>query len=772
MHDSRKTLLNVFLENIFTPLNIALMVLFVIFLINKEYVYLIPIVLSYVVSLFQTILDFKKYIFVPSVHQKLYVLVNGKETESTLSKLKVGSEVVLYPNEVVNFVGEIVRGIVFVDEKSITGVSTLSKKEPGMSIVKGSIIVEGSAVCKVTELAKRTARKSGIQDTKIVNRIKVFNSVISLLTLLAISITGIFAIDQMLTVSKAALVALPFTLNIFLVIFNFVKERKQNDKLTLLDQTLIDELQDVDVVCLDKTGTITTGEYNVYKTVILSQSSFGKISLDTNRALEQTIANIIKTTKENGGYFKTLQERFFYEPSKIIDEYSALTSNGLYSAVTVHGGNTYALGEPQNFDLANVEAASSSINEYQALGYKVLVLVESKKPLKSGLIDGKPTAIALIILQECIRENIKELVEYCLHNNVEIKVLSGDRIAVTAEACRIAGIDITKKVTSTKLVPFEKIALLVEEDVVFADASPSVKAFIVNELKKKGKRVLYIGDGDNDAPALKAANASIALSTGSFTAKRCAQAVIDPDFRQFEKLNIHSKNYRTKMAKVLSIFYSQSIFALLFLFVFMVANLINKSIYNPFSYHHLWLWSILGIVVPSILIMVEKDNDKVDGRGFVRNFVSDSLLFVLIVGTIYVIQLMQYNGVGFYGIPSDFDEFHQQLITSQVANNLSYLGLLIGSMVVLYHHFNQFNKYRIIAFLSVVGVIAIYITLLAFNVDSLSVVTQINTSELTFGNYFAGIVIVAICSSTYLSVLNLIETLKGENIDAKNQSKN
>ena len=771
MHDSRKTLLNVLIDNLVNVFNIVTVILLIVFVINQSFVYIIPLALSLCASIFMFALDFKHYVLSSRTNQRINATVDGKEQERTLSSLKIGEDVVLYPGERINFVGKVKSGVFFVNEGFINGTTKLVKKTIGSSVVKGEVVVEGSGVVEVTELNKRFGKITFVKETKLRKRIKLLNFVFSAITLIVLILTFIFDKENVNHISKCAIAAVPYLFNVILVTYLFVRNKKGDKGIRIFDHTFLSELQNIDVVCLDKTGTLTTGEYEIFKTVILSQTSFSTIALDPNRAFEQAVSNIIKTTKEKGGYYSTLQKHFVYDVSKIIDESSPLRRNGLYSAITVKGGSTYALGEVESFELTNLESASSIINEYQASGYRVLVLVESKNPLKAGLIDGKSTAIGLIVLQETIRESAKELIEYCLENGKQVKVISGDRIATTAELCRKAGLENIGKATSIKLVPLEKVALLIDQDVVFADASPSQKAFIVKELQKSGLKVAYIGDGDNDTQALKAADVAISLEGGSESAIKCSHACVNGSFGLTKSFINESKAFTSKMNAITSIAYSQTAFASFYLVVFMIASLINKTIYNPFTYNHLLLWTLFGILIPVIVLLVEK-NEKIRPVSFLRNYVANIVLLIIPVGVMYLLQLMQYSGYGYFGLPSDLTDLHETLITSSTVNNLSYLSLIVMSLVIVYSHFTPFNKFKTIGFVSIIFIPVVYAILLAFSVDGVSFITQIDTKELNPINYFVMGVITVSCSALYLLVLDIISTVKGENPDVKNKSRN
>ena len=776
MHDSRKTLLTVIFDNLFNALNIVSIVLLIVFLINKSFLFIIPLVLSIAVSFTMFAIELNRFILSNQDEHILHNVQGNQEVEKSPSQLKIEDHVHLYSNEKVNFVGRVIKGSALVDESAITGSTTLVRKTTGSSIIRGSVIVEGNCIVEVVELKERAAKSTYVKETTIDRRIKFFNILFSgislLILLLAVifdRIKGTFLFNN---ISKASLASIPYLVNIVLIIFSLYNSKKNRfDGLKVLDNSALAELSNVDVVCFDKTGTLTNGEYEIFKTVILSQSSLAAFATDSTRAFEQLVSNIIKTTKEQHGYYAMLQEQFVYEVTKVVEESSPIRNNGLYSAITIKGGISYALGEVENFNLLNQESAISSAIEYQSMGYHVLMLVESKKPLKSGLIDGKCTAIGLIVLQEKIRDSMKELIDYCLKNGKQVKVISGDRIATTAETARKAGLDTVGHSTSIKKMPFEKLELLIDQDIVFADALPSQKAYIVKTLQDNGHVVAYIGDGDNDTQALKAANIAISVSGGSDNATRCSQMVIDDDFKMSKGFADHVNSTKGKLESILSILYSQSIFAAFYMVAFLIANLTNRIIYNPFEYNHLLLWVLFGIIAPILVILFEPNGGKYYQNGFRRNLFADALLLIIPVGVIYILQLLQYSGHGYFAIPSDTNELHETLITSSVADNLSYLVLLIGSLFIAYNHLSPMNKYRGIAFVATILIPLVYGVLLAFNINSLSPITQISTEIINPVNYFIAGIIILFCGALYLLIIDIIKTVKGENQNVKSKSR-
>ena len=318
---------------------------------------------------------------------------------------------------------------------------------------------------------------------------------------------------------------------------------------------------------------------------------------------------------------------------------------------------------------------------------------------------------------------------------------------------------------------YEQLDLLIDEMTIFADASMSQKAYIVEQIKKRGHRVAFIGDGDNDTQAMKAANLAIAAEDASESAVMCAHLTAHEDFTYDTDSVRRSRRIYNNVVTVMLFNLSQCIFASVVGTVFFICNMVNRTIVNPFTYNHLMIWALFGAFIPSVVILLNKNSPDYKEVSFKRNLIGNSLLYLLPIATIYFLQLMQYYGWGFAGITSDYSATHEMLITSQVANNLCYLSLILASMFIVYKFYQPSNTFRIIALICIFAVPLVYFVLLGFGVDSLEKVTQIKTSILTPFQYFVAIAATIITASLNILVQYIIKVLRGENKDAKNKSR-
>ena len=771
MRNSRKTPLDVILNHLFSFFNVALVMLLIIFIINKSYLYLPPLCIALSSSMLRLVLNFKNYVIYRPFNWTCHVLVNGAETEKRFINLQTGDLVCVYPKEKINFTGLVRSGLVFVDESKINGGTKAVKKTVGDHIKQGSIIINGNAVVEAAFLDKQICRPNKVQHTFIIRALKLFNDILGGIVVLLLTLTFFIDRGNLHNTALACVATLPFFMNLSITIYLYI-ESKVYHSFKAHDLTGIANLGQVDTFCFDKTGTITNLHFDVFKAVPIQASAFESVSKDTARGMAQVVSDVIRTTSENGGYYKALRNYFTYEVSKIATHSSPVYENGLYSLAAFRGGKIYAIGDPDNFDLINRESISGAINEYRSMGYYVLVLVEAKNLSKYGLIEGKSTGIGLIVLQESVNENIKTMIQNIYGNGGVVKVISGDTLLNTPEVCRKVGIVGSEKAVAINKMTFAQLDLIIDETVVFADASMSQKAYIVEQLKKRGHKVSFIGDGDNDTQAMKAANLAITVEGSTDSALMCSHITIQDDF-VFDKDSIlRSRRVNNNVLSVMLFNLSQSVFASILGTVFFIIHLFNRTIVNPFTYDHLVMWALFGVIIPSVVLLFNKKSPENAHVSFKRNLIGNSLLYTLPIASIFLFQLMHYYGWGFVAITSDYSETHELLITSRVAYNLCYLSLILASMFIVYKLYQPYNRFRLIALFSTYLIPFLYFVLIWFGVDQLEAVTNIKTSMLTPMQYMVMLTATLITASLNILIQHIIRTVRGEPINVKSKSGN
>lgn len=762
MKNSRKTIWNVLYHSVANLFILATIVLMVFSVISKQYLYLIPLSLGLLSGLIVFFHDFRNYIVFKYQNKKIHIIKNNAEVESYSSRLKIGDIYKAYPNDIITFSGKVINGIVLVDESKINGQSNPVTKKYGDSLRAGSIILDGSAEIEVIDVSKISyLKRSKVNQTPVYKLMSNINSVLGFACLIVfLSMYIIGSINKNINLKEmvgVSLLTIPSVFNFIVTIYCLIISIEVNKKgISVNELTGLTNLHDFDVLCLDKTGTITDGHFSVYKVVPWIHITS---SLETpNVVMSQIVADVLRANNEKGLLFDGLNKHFNYELSKVVEESSPYSKNGMYSACTFKGNKTYAIGEVNSFDLINKESIMNVVNEY-SYGYKVLLLVESKNPLKLGLIEGKCQAIGAIVLEERIRKELNEFFENAYKNNTSIKVISGDTALTTSEIARQAGIDNSTKAINIDEMSFEALALIIDEYVVFGKASVTQKEFIVNYLQEQGHKVAFVGDGDNDTQALKTADVSIAFENASLSAKHCAQVVVSElSLDLFDIATAQGQKMKSNIMRSSVLFYAQCIFgvfaSLLFLF--------NKNVPNPFTFDRLLWFVALGIYIPGIFMLFDKSDSRQSSFHSIRHIIFASLLFIIPIGILYLLQWMQFKGYGYFGLFPDRDAGNNILPTSQVTNSISYIVLPLLSLAILYKMLNMKNTIHVIVFSSLAFIQVLFVLFIVFDADFINKITYIDTKGLTWPPLYCGCVVTLLSVSIYLFILTVIEIIKGE----------
>ena len=222
MRNSRKTAFSVLMNNLFCLFNLALITLLIIFIINKSFLYIPPLVIALTSSIFRLVLNIKHYVIYKPFDWTCHVLVNGQETEKRYALVGVGDLVCVYPKEIINYTAVVKEGMMFVDESKINGETRMVKRAVGDRIKQGSIIVNGSGVLEVLSLDRQVARPNKVQHTFIVRALKLFNDILGGVIVILIALTLIFNKDNLYNTALGCVATLPFFMNLLITIYLYI----------------------------------------------------------------------------------------------------------------------------------------------------------------------------------------------------------------------------------------------------------------------------------------------------------------------------------------------------------------------------------------------------------------------------------------------------------------------------------------------------------------------------------------------------------------------
>ena len=429
----------------------------------------------------------------------------------------------------------VLSGSISVNEALLTGESDEIKKKSGDGLMSGSFVVSGQCYAKLDKvgnesyISQLTAQAKAMGDGEQSEMIRYINKLVKWVGIIIIPV-GIILFCQayimngetfkksVVSMVAAVLGMIPEGLYLLTTVALALSTIRLAKKQVLLhDMKSIETLARVDVLCVDKTGTITEPGMQVTELVISGRC--GDAEMD-KRAFAHLLADYSAVIEDNNATMEAIRayvaKNEIEKGSRTLLKTQPFTSANKYSKVSFVEGD-YMLGAPEFIMKDRYEEISGEIEEYQSKGYRVLLMAESgEDSIGSVRPLGGISPIGYIVLSNPIRENAESTFTYFKEQGVAIKVISGDNPATVSEVAKRAGIDGAENYVDASTLASEKdITEAVDKYTVFGRVTPKQKQLIVRALQKQKHTVAMTGDGVNDILAMKDADCSIAMASGS-----------------------------------------------------------------------------------------------------------------------------------------------------------------------------------------------------------------------------------------------------------------
>ncbi len=605
-----KTVSEIVKENVLTLFNIINVVLAIAVICVgsfKNLTFIIIITINTLISIIQELrskrtLDKLKVVAASKVH----VIRNSIEKEIGINEIVLDDIIkVEIGNQIV--VDSIIKdGEVEVDESFITGEADTVFKRKGDMLLSGSFIVSGKAICQVEHIGYDNYTAKISSDTKYIKAVsseimRSLNKIISTISFLIVPVGILLFSRQMYiegnTVSQAVvstvaaligmipegLVLLTSTVLAVSVI------RLSQRKVLVQDLYCIETLARVDTLCLDKTGTITEGKMEVMAEVFVEDINISEI-----------IGNINYNLGDNNPTAIALLDKYGKSDTFEIVDKMPFSSAKKYSGIALKD-KAYVVGAAE-FILKKDDKFLKKVEEYTN-EYRVILLAEA---LNKQLDNVRP--LALLLLQDKIRSDANETLQYFREQGVTLKIISGDNPhTVYGIACRAGFKENAKIVDATTLVTDQDILDAAWEYDIFGRVTPEQKKKLVLALQHLGHTVAMTGDGVNDVLALKKADCSIAMASGSDSTKNVSQLVLlDSNFSSMPYVVAEGRRTINNIEKSSSLFLVKTIYATLLAIIFIFIDMPY-----PFIPIQLSLASTVTVGIPSFILALQDNYDLV-----------------------------------------------------------------------------------------------------------------------------------------------------------------
>lgn len=552
---------------------------------------------------------------------KARVLRNGKKEEIPIEDIVENDIYILQTGDQVCVDGICVEGKIECNESMLTGESDLVIKEEGMPVFSGSIVVSGQAKIQVLCVGKDTYVYSILERAKREKRYpsKLRDSLQTIIRFCTIVLipAGILLFLKsflsnpyewkaaILSMSAAVVGMIPeglvFLTSIALAVGSMKLARQ---KVLVQELYCIETLARVDMFCVDKTGTITKGEMKVEKIVSKSKSE---------EEIKDILSKFYSVIHDENDTAKAIRSFAGKQECTALSTIP-FSSTRKASAVQFEEG-WYVIGA-YPFIVENIdENIMSEIKEYASLGYRVLTVGYSSV-IQDENLKGNPDILGFVLIQDVLRDNIEEIVQYFYQQDVKIKVISGDDCKTVAAIAQKAGI-VGEAVDMSCVEDIEDV---LHHYSIFGRVTPEQKRDMVIALKKKGHTVAMTGDGVNDVMALKEADCSIAMGSGSQATKNIASIVLlESQFEAMPHILRQGRCIINNIQRTASLFLVKTMFS----FGLTLLTLSVLSHY-PFKPIQLTLISALATGIPSFILTLEPD-DRPVSKDFLLHVFSRAL---------------------------------------------------------------------------------------------------------------------------------------------------
>ena len=620
------------------------------------------------------------------------VVRDGQEQVIAAEELVLDDIIILSAGNQIPADAIVLEGEVLVNEALLTGESDQITKKKGDELLSGSFIVSGECRARIDKvgsdsyIAKLTLEAKEMKDGEVSEMIRALDRLVKIVGIIIIPI-GIILFSQQhfinetpiresVTATVAAIIGMiPEGLYLLASVALAVSVmRLASQKVLVHNMKCIETLARVDVLCVDKTGTITDNTMTVKKvlplrkTVVESDDGLQKAqegvadttAANSSVADQKQMAGNVPTkqetqdkrsgvegsgteeipafTPEESAAFelavgdfaaamatdnitmKAIKEHFRKRSGKRPEKVIPFSSATKYSGAVFEDGS-YVLGAPEFILRESYEEYSSQIERWSRQGFRVLVFAEYPGTLTGEALTEPASPLGMVLVANPIREKAPETFRYFVEQGVEIKVISGDNPVTVSEVAKEAGIaNAEAYIDASTLQDYEELYAAAKRYTVFGRVTPDQKRQLVSALKHMGHTVAMTGDGVNNVLALKDADCSIAMASGSDAASQVAQLVLlESDFSKMPSVVAEGRRVVNNIERTASLFLVKNIFSLL-LSIFSIVLLVNY----PLEPSQISLISMFTIGIPAFFMSLEPNTDRINGH-FLSNVLFKAL---------------------------------------------------------------------------------------------------------------------------------------------------
>jgi cation-transporting ATPase E len=567
------------------------------------------------------------------------------------------------------------EGSVEVNESLLTGESDPIIKKAGDTLYSGSYVISGSCYAQATAIGNDIYIEKLTSQAKKYKKPKsdIFRSLKIIITTIGIFILPIGAwlfvnmyvrdatpyTEAVVATSGAVIGMIPSGLFLLTSVALFVGVIRLGENNTLVQELFcIEMLARIDTLCLDKTGTITDGTMTV-KSVIEFENK-------PDLPLKGLVSAMLNAQNDQNLTSEALLERFGNAKRIRHKALIPFSSARKYSAVEFEKYGTYAIGAPEFVLKDQYNLVAQEVEKQAQEGYRVLVIARTDQPIVNNQLEGKLIPVALIMIEDTIRADAPDTIDYFKKNGVDVKVISGDNPLTVSRISQRAGIPNAENYISLEGLSDKEVVRVANKYSVFGRVSPHQKKLLIESMKNNGHIVAMTGDGVNDILALKEADTSVAMASGSEAARNVSHLVLmDSNFASMPKVVTEGRRVINNIQRVSKLYLTKTLFTLFLA----ITTLIRGGRY-PITPLQLSIMEFLVIAVPSFVLALEYNNNRVTGK-FLTKIIKDTLPGAL---TVLINALIIYAMAGVVGLDFAADD---RVISTLIVITATAVGFMV-----------------------------------------------------------------------------------------------
>ena len=605
----------------FNFINIVLLALVLSVRSYKNMLFIFIIIANTLIGIFQEIkakitLDKLKILTVSHVD----VIRDGVKKSVTVSELVKDDVILLKSGGQIPADGVILDGEVDVNESLLTGESDSIHKTCGSKVLSGSFVTSGKAMCLLTEVGHDCYMEKLSSEAKQFKRYKTelqrnLDTILKFISIIIVPLGIILFAKQYWisgsTYEQAALDTVAAVLGMIpegLVLLTSVAlalgaVRLARRSTLVRELFCIETLARVDTLCLDKTGTITEGHLCVQ----------GEESVKEDIDLEQLMGRMVAALGDENETFQALRQHYKRNQSANTKLVLPFSSERKFSGVVFEGEGTYLMGAYQFIFPQADPAVLEKIAEYASQGLRVLTVAHSPNEMTDYTLAEDFEIVGFVFMTDVVRKNAPDILGYFEEQGVDLKVISGDDpVTVAAIAARAGLKDADKYIDATTINTDEEMEDAILKYSVFGRVTPKQKQQMVRLLKQNGRTVAMTGDGVNDVLALKDADVSIAMASGSEAAKNTANLVLlNSDFASLPHIVNEGRRVINNIKAAASMFLIKTGFSVL---TALLTIIVGQN--YPFQPIQLSVINGCAVAIPTMLLQLEPSFQKVNKHFF------------------------------------------------------------------------------------------------------------------------------------------------------------